>query len=456
MRTWILLTIAVVAVGLVGWGVASWGGGVPVEVVSCKRGPIQEYVDEEGKTRLAETYLITMPYDGRIEPIELVEGTKISKGQPVARIVPLDIELNKATALAAVNRLKAAIRENDDITVESTGLKQSLSMVESIDRMVEAAGTRVKAGQAKLDYAEKNLARAQKLTEKNAASQDTLDQAQVAQVESGVEYQQDLLVLRAAEAMRAATTLLPTAVRQYIQRKTLAHDVLEHELAQAEVRMREAEKNERLGTMASPVDGVVLERPITNERRVAAGTVLLRIGRWEDLEIEADVLSQDVVRVKPQQKVEVHGPAIGEHSAQAEVTRIFPAGFTKVSSLGVEQQRVKVIMKFTDDDLRRLREQNDLGVDYRVRVRVFTAEASGSIVVPRSALFRGNKNDWRVFTVRDGKAHLQAVKVGLGNDEQVEITGGLEENDQVILAPETNLIEGQAVRPHDTESPRAS
>ncbi len=204
--------------------------------------------------------------------------------------------------------------------------------------------------------------------------------------------------------------------------------------------------------MTSPVDGIVLERAVSNERQVASGTVLLRIGRWDDLEIEADVLSQDVVRVKAGQNVEVHGAAIGEQPAKAVVTRIFPAGFTKVSSLGVEQQRVKVIMKFAPDDLTRLREHNDLGVDYRVRVRIYTAEASNALVIPRSALFRGAKNDWRVFTVRRGRAHLQAVKIGLANDEQVEITAGLEEDDRVILAPETNLTEGQRVQPLATEA----
>jgi HlyD family secretion protein len=196
----------------------------------------------------------------------------------------------------------------------------------------------------------------------------------------------------------------------------------------------------------------VLERAVTNEGQVPVGTVLLRIGRWEDLEIEADVLSQDVVRVKPEQRVGVHGPAIGVDPAVAKVTRIYPAGFTKTSSLGVEQQRVKVIMKFEPEDLTRLREQNDLGVHYRVRVRIYTAEASGTLVIPRSALFRGSKNDWRVFVIRGGRAHLQAVKVGLSNDEWAEITSGLAEGDQVILAPETNLGEGQSVRAIDTGS----
>jgi HlyD family secretion protein len=452
MRTWLIVGTAIVAVSLAGLGWASWSSGVPVEAAAAKRGPVREYVDEEGKTRLAETYLVTMPYDGRIEPIELVEGAKVTKGQVVARIVPLDIELNKAIARAAVERLKASIKENDDASVESTALSQTVSMVESIDRMVEAAATRVRSGQAKLDYAEKFLARTERLAQNNTKTQDDLEQARVSQVEASVQYQQDMLVLRAAEAMRAATALLPTAVRQYIQRKLLTHDVLAQQLAEAEVQMREAEKNERLGTMTSPVDGVVLERAVTGERQVASGTVLARIGRWEDLEIEADVLSQDVVRVKTGQRVDVHGAAIGQRAAHAQVSRIFPAGFTKVSSLGVEQQRVKVIMKFEPDDWKRLRDENDLGVDYRVRVRIYTAESSGSLVIPRSALFRGANNDWRVFTIRGGRAHLQAVKVGLANDERVEINGGLQENEQVILAPETNLAEGQRVRVLETES----
>jgi HlyD family secretion protein len=451
-----ILAVAALAVGLAGVGYSSWSSGAQVEAVAAQHGEIQEYVDEEGKTRLAETYLITMPYDGRIEPIELVEGTAVAKGQVVARIKPLDVELNKGRALAAVNRLKASIKENDDVSVETTALKQTISMVESIDRMVEAAGTRVKSGQAKLEYAEKNLSRIQRLAQQNTKTQDELDQAIVTQVESSAEYQQDVLVLRAAEAMRAATALLPTAMRQYIQRKLLGHDALAQQLADAEIRMREAENNEHLATMTSPVDGLILERAVSDERQVAVGTLLLRIGRWEDLEIEADVLSQDVVRVKPGQNAEVHGAAIGESAAQAQVTRIFPAGFTKVSSLGVEQQRVKVIMRFGADDLRRLRETNDLGVGYRVRVRIFTAQSSGSLVIPRSALFRGAKNDWRVFTVRGGRAHLQAVKIGLANDEQVEIKSGLDDNDRVILAPETNLTEGQRVQVIATEPAAAS
>jgi HlyD family secretion protein len=449
MKTWIILVVAVAVAGVAAVGFTSLSSGTPVEAAPARRAPIREYIDEEGKTRLAETYLVTMPYNGRVEPIELVEGTPVTKGQVVARVSPLDIELGKATAQAIVERLKASITENDDTSVENTALQQTVSMVDSIDRMVEAAAARVKSGQAKLEYAERNLSRIQNLAKTSASTQDALEQARVQQVESNVNYQQDVLVLRSAEAMRAAMSLMPTMVRQYIQRKVLTHNVLAQQLEEANVQMREADRNAELGLMTSPVDGVVLERAVSNERQVSVGTVLLRIGRLDDLEIEADVLSSDVVRVKPGDQVEVHGPTIGAEAAQAQVARIYPAGFTKTSSLGVEQQRVKVIMKFAPDDLRRLREDG-LGVNYRVRVRIYTAESSAALVIPRSALFRGAKNDWRVFVIRDGRAHLQAVKVGLSNDEAAEITSGLSENEQVILAPETNLAEGQSVSILDT------
>jgi HlyD family secretion protein len=445
MRTWIWIVIAVVVVAAAAAGFTSLRPGVPVEAASVKRGPVREYIDEEGKTRLIDTFLITMPYDGRIEPIELVEGTPVTKGQVVARISPIDVDLQIAEAQAIVDRLKASIKENDDVSVETTALQQTVNMVEAVDRTVEAAEARVKSGQAQLDFAEKRLTRIRGLQRSGASTLDELDQAEVSEIDANVQAQRDNLDLRSTQAMRAAMALMPTMVRQYIQRKQLTHAVLDQQLTEAEVNLREVQKNAKLATMESPVDGVVLKREISNERQVAAGTVLLEIGRWEDLEIEADVLSQDVVRVKPGQAVEIHGPTIGPVPAKATVSRVFPAGFTKTSSLGIEQQRVKVIMKFTPEDLARLRKTNDIGVHYRVRVRIFTAEDSGGLVIPRSALFRGARNDWRVFVIRDGRAHLQPVKIGLANDLEAQVLGGLREGEQVILAPESNLAESQRV-----------
>ncbi len=447
MRLPTMLAVAAAAVLLGGIAYSAFSGGVTVEAARVEFNPIREYVDEEAKTRLAQTYLITMPFNGRVEGIDLPEGTPVAKGQIVARIVPLDTELTVTAAKAAVDRLEASIKENDDVTVETTTLEQALNFVDSMNRTVEAAAARLKSGEAKLDYADKTLARAQRLFAGKSMPETDLDLARVSQVQSAVEHEQDVLVLRAVESLRAATALMPTAVRQYIQRKTLSRDVLEKQLAEARVNMQQTERDQERGVMTSPVDGVVLERIDSNERQFAAGTVLLRIGRWENLEVEADVLSQEVVRVKPGTPVEVSGPAIGPRPARAAVTSIYPAGFTKISSLGVEQQRVKVILRFAPDDLRRLREERGLGVDYRVRVRIFTAESSRALTVPRSAVFRGADGAWQVFVVRGSRAELQTIRLGLSNDDQAEITHGLAENDVVVVAPETNLTAGQSVRP---------
>jgi HlyD family secretion protein len=442
--SWGILLIAAAAIG--GLAYASLNGGTPVDAAKVERKTVQEYVDEEAKTRLAETYRITMPFAARIEAIPLVEGTPVKKDEIVAQVVPKDLELQVQVATAAVERLKASIRENDDVTVESTSLEQAMNFVQSMDRTVEAATERVKSGLARLGYAETNLARVNKLAQTKAATQDELDRATVQHVESKVEYRQDVLVQRAMEAAQAATALMPTGIRQYIARKTLSRDVLEKQLAEAKIRLEEAERDRDRGILRSPVDGVVLERAVSNEGQQPAGTLLLRIGRWEDLEIEADVLSQEVVRVKLGDKVEVTGPAIGPTPAHAKVTRVYPAGFTKVSSLGVEQQRVKVVMKFDEKDLDWLRKDRDLGVDFRVRVRIITNEKNGALVFPRSALFRGAKGEWKVFAIRNGRATETVLQVGLANDEFVEVTKGLSEGEQVVLAPESNLADGSKVR----------
>ena len=420
--------------------------GVPVDVAPAELGPIRQFVDERGMTRLPETFSITMPYNGRIEGIDVVEGTPVKQGQVVARVVPVDLELTVDQATAVVQRLEAAIRENADTALEQTALKQSQQFVESMQSTVEAAAARMESGLARLDYAEKNLARIQRLFEKNAVSQDELDRAQLEKVQAAVDYRQDRLVYAAMQALEAATNLLPTMVRQYIDRKGLTAAVLEKEKAEAEARLRQVLQDQERGTMTSPVDGVVLDRKITNERYLAAGETLLEIGRLQDLKVEADVLSVEVVDVEEGGAVEIYGPAIGESPAHGTVKRIYPAGFTKISSLGVEQQQVKVIVAFDAEDLERLRKDRHLGVGYRVRVRMITAAQSQTLLVPRSALFRGTGGAWQLYVVRNGEADLAEVDIGILNDEHAEIVSGLQPGDLVIRAPESSLAPGQRVK----------
>ena len=450
MKWWPIIAGVATVTSIVTVAVA-WSSivGVSVKTAVVDTGEIRQYVDQRGKTRLPKTHLITMPYDGRIEEITLREGDPVKSGQVVARVVPTDLKNALAEAVAAVDRLEAAIQQNDDTTVELTGLAQSKSFFDSMAKTQKAAQARTTAGKARLDYAETNLDRVRRLARTGARSEDDVDRATLRRVESEVDYRQDVLIAQAMDSITAATKLLPEMIQQYIVRKHLTRAVLEKQKAEAEARLTQLNAQIDRGTLTGPpTGGVVLERLVSNERYQPAGTILMRIGRLEDLEVEADILSQDVVDVKLGDAVSVYGPAVGCRAGagvSGVVHRIHPAGFTKISSLGVEQQRVKVIIRFASGVLDEVRASHGLGVGFRVRVRIYTAGKEGALIVPRSALFRGDEDGWNVFAVRGGQAMLQPAQVGLMNDQIVEITDGLAAGELVILAPESSLTPGTKV-----------
>ena len=420
-----------------------------VYVAPVRQGPMHEFVDEQGKTRLPQVHLITMPHAGRILEVTLNEGDDVEENQVVAQISPVDLQLAVDEAKAAVERLSASLAENADISVESSSREQAKLFVESMVSTVEAAEARKTAGQSRLDFAETFLARVRRLFEQNAAqSREQLERAELQYVESQVEYQQDVLVSQAMQSILAATRLLPQMVSEYIARKSLGSEVLEKQKLEAQARLQQALLQQERGTLRSPVSGVVLNKHIENEQYLAAGTVLLEIGHMRDLEVEVDVLSEDVVQIQPGDAVEVYGPAVGKGAGSGlpgTVQRIFPSGFTKISSLGVEQQRVRVIVRLAPDTLAQLLERG-VGVDFRVRARILTAMEVDALLVPRSALFRGPDGNWHVFVAADGQALIQPVEVGLMNDDAAQIVNGLQEGQQVILSPENSLEHGSRIR----------
>jgi HlyD family secretion protein len=388
-----------------------------------------------------------MPIAGRVAAVTLAPGTPVAKGQVVARIVQTDLDLAVREAEAALARLEAAVRESRDTSVEETALRQAEEHVKSAASTVAAASARADSSQARLDYAEKQLHRTRRLAETGVRTEDDLERAIHDEISSRLGHQQDVLQHAAIRSFQTATDLTPQMVRQYIARKGLGAEVQERQKAEALVKLEQAKLQWERGVMRSPVDGVVLARHATSEGHLAAGTLLLEIGRPEDLEVEADVLSVEAVRVKACDRVEIYGPAIGPGPVRGAVERVYPAGFTKTSSLGVEQQRVKVIVRFDPGDLARIRKEQSLGVGYRVRVRLQTAEKSEALVVPRSALFRGPDGQWQLYAVRDGRAVVQEVERGLSNDDFVEVLAGLDEGDLVIPSPRSNLADGRRVRP---------
>ncbi len=444
MKRWLLWAAACAviasALGYLWWDASR----VVVEVVPVEQGEVAQYVDEQARTRLPHIHRITMPYTGRIEAITLSEGTPVSQGQVVARMVQKDLQLELQAAQAAVERLQAAVAENEDTSVEQTVLDQSHKYVISMNRTVDAARERMRAGKARLDFAQQHFRRISRLYEQNNVTREVWEQAQLELIQADVNYQQDRLVYQALVALQTATALLPKAVVQYIRRKKLRTQVLRKELAEAQARLEQLQLKMQRSLLTSPCDGVVLRRLVSNQRFLSAGTELLHIGDLQTLEVEADVLTQDAVAIRPGQEVDIYGPAVGEKPVRGTVAQIYPAGFTKRSSLGVEQQRVRVIVQLDPQERQKLLERG-VGVGYRVRVRIYIRRNPQALFVPRSAAFQF-RGRWFVFVAQAGRVRRQPIEVGILNDQQVEVIAGLALGQLVVLAPDSSLADGQAVR----------
>jgi HlyD family secretion protein len=297
-------------------------------------------------------------------------------------------------------------------------VKEAQETVKAMANAVQASAAKIKASKANQDFAKWNWDTQQKLHAERTASKVTVKEAERDYIQSQVEVEEDQFTYHAMAALASISKLLPIHMN----------------------------RNLRRAVIKSPIDGVVLARYEKNKRYMTAGEKLLDIGNMKELEVTADILSEEVVEVDPGNEVEIYGPSIGKKPIRGTVARIRPEGFTKISSLGVEQQRVAVIISLNPDDLAALAEQGRaLGVQYRVKVRIFTAKSENTLTVPMTALFRGKGGKWELFKVEKGKAKLVDVEVGLTNDREAEITHGLKAGDTVIVAPEASLTSGTRV-----------
>jgi len=444
MNRWIIIIVVAVLLIAIAAALGLFSPGLAVDAARVETGEVTQYIEERGKTRLPKVHLVTMPVDGRVASIELEAGDSVEKDQVVAKLVQQDLNLALERAQASVDRAKAALRENRFNALENISLEQARSYVKAMADAVEAAAAQMASGKAKMEFASSRFRRIKELAERQVRSEEDLEQAQMEQIQAEVDYQQDKLTSSSMEAIQAATNLLPNLVLEYLNRKEIRDEVLANELTDAEKALAQAKLNYERGTMTSPVDGVVLERAESNERVLPAGTVLLRIADMNQLEIEAEVLSQEAVKITPDDRAEITIPGIEHPPVVGTVKRVEPGGFTKISSLGVEQQRVLVIIGFAPEVLQKFRDTTSIGVDYRVRVRIIT-DHSTALRVPRSAVFRGPRDAWQVFAIEDGKSRLGDVEIGLMNDHWAAITAGLEADDLVVIAPESNLEDGAKV-----------
>lgn len=375
---------------------------VEVDLAKAERGEIRVTVDQDGKTRIREKYIVSAPLVGRVLRIDMDPGDEVLAGDTLlANIEPRDPELLDARTIAqAEARVKAA---------EAT-LQKMEPMLEEVT--------------ANQQFAERELARVREVQSRSPS----------AVTESELESR--LL------AARTQSALLRTA----LQNKEIARFELDQANA-ALIRSRPPSENppapEDNGwnfPIRSPIDGRVLRVFQQSSAVVNAGTPLLEVGDPTDLEVEIDVLSRDAVKIEPGALVFLEHWG-GDRVLQGRVKIVEPSAFTKISTLGVEEQRVNVIVSLVDPPQERM----ELGDGFRVEARIVVAEAEEVLKVPTSALFRvGDK--WAVYRAVDGVAYEQIVEIGLENGLEAEIRSGLSPGDSVIMHPGDEVSNGIKIR----------
>lgn len=388
---------------LVGGGIALIGGLIwalrpqPAEVDSAPilRGPLVVTVDEQGRTRIRERYIVGAPLAGRLQRLELHPGDPVKAGRTVvAAIEPTDPELLDPRA-----RAQAEAR----VKVAELAVQRSTPLLER--------------ARANHELAAVELTRARQLFATQAISHHELDAAE--------------------HRESAAAADLRTA--QFDRR------IADHELAVTRAALiggdpEGGQRPARRLEIPSPITGRVLRVMQESATVTGAGAPLIELGNPADLEIVIETLSTDAVRIRPGAKVTVVHWG-GDEPLPARVRVIEPAGFTKISALGVEEQRVNVVASFTGPAEAR----SSLADAFRVEARIVIWEDADVIKVPLGALFRDG-DAWAVFVIVDGRAVMRRVEVGQRNGREARIVGGVAPGETVILHPSDRVRDGTAVR----------
>jgi len=343
-----------------------------------------------------------------------------------------------AEAQAVIRELEAQIVVKDDNRLEETMLSETRATVKAAAESLNASAKQTEAERANAEHAQRNLGRMKRLAGEKTIPESDLDDAQLRADTADIALKRQEFYHAALNALTVAVNLGPSFVEKYILRKGLERATLMHQVAEAKARLARAQHDLELADIRSPMDGVVLERNEQGDRTVAVGQVLLLVGNLDDLEVIADVLTQDALRIGVGSEVSLE-PALGiEQKIAGKVKRIEPQGFTKLSSLGVEQQRVNVIVSLE-------KRREGLGVGYRMQARFFTGSKTEALIVPRFSVLQAPDRSYYVFKISGDRLKRQPVTIGLRGDLELEVTSGLSPSDTIVAEPDTTMKDGMTV-----------
>lgn len=387
MRKWIIMVGIVIAVSAV-WLLSSSSVSVTTGVVQTR--PLTVTVQEQGRTRARLPYTITAPVNGHLLRTDLIEGVSVQQGDVLARIA----------LIAEDTRTEASIRAN-------------LAAAEARQRAAEAA---LLEAESALPRAQREAERRERLFLDRLISEEERDSYK----QTAAAAEARLLSARAAVTAAQADTQNARALLMGVDGTPSDGNSL---------------------AVTAPVSGTVQAVHERGDRVVTAGTALFQVSDGDALELVIDLLTQDAVEVSPGDTILVTGWG-GEDTLVGTVDYIEPQAFTKYSALGVEEQRVNVIGRLTGNDAGHPR----LGAEYRIEADIVVWQEDEVLTVPVSALFRRD-NSWHVFVVEQARAMLRPVQIGRRNRDLAQVLDGLQQNEEVILFPSDQVMDGSTVAP---------
>lgn len=374
---------------LIGWGL--WPKPFIVETGEAARAPLTVHVSEEGKTRIRNRYVVASPVAGKMRRVPLKPGDEVEAGKTLLTLIE--------PAAPPLLDPRARVQAEAVVSMHEASRKK--------------AGESLEALRAALNMAEADRDRMRAVKQDGTISASDRDRMEAD------------ASIKAAEVRAAEFSL----------------QVIDYELAQAKAALMRPDLNAagNLVELKSPVSGRVLNVMQESETIVSPGTRILEVGDPGDIEIEAEILSRDAVSIQTGDSVEIEQWG-GDTPLKGRVRRIEPAAFTKISALGVEEQRVYVLSDLIDPPPA----AKALGDRFRVEVRVAVWHADDVLTVPAGSLFREG-NAWKTFVYQNGSARLTTIEAGHTDGRRTEVLSGLRAGDKVLLHPPDTVKDGTAV-----------
>lgn len=413
--------------------------GLEVKVAPIKRGHIAEYILEEAKTRLHDEYDVTMPFTGKLFRPPLDVGDTVTSGQVIARIDDYKLRQQHAQLVARIKELEAQLEvvsrdkpKPEDIESARLKYEQAKISMENVRKQLETE--KLKLRELELQYQ-----RRKRLFEDKVIGREEFEKI-------NTEYKVQLQRVSASENnYLAAQNETEVAGLNYHKLLKLVEDnlykqnAIKSQIEQVKKQLKVIEYDLQRSIIRAPVSGPIVTKYVESATTLPEGAPIYRIGDLSSIEIESDILSSDIRRVKPGQRVIIFGKALGDNEIIGSVKLIYPAGFKKISALGIEEQRNKVLIDFDNSEAH-------LRPGLAVDIKIITAEKYNALIVPEQAVFKKD-GKWYVFKVKNNRAVLCNVEVGLRNDEYAEILSGLKENDLVITELIPALSPGIKIKP---------